>query len=178
MDPTIYIQEENIIVRSMLKSDIQALKDGFTAQGWGKDIETLEGYFEAQQKNNGTYVFVAECEGKPVGYTVLYPQAMDGPYGNKGIPYISDFVVFIPYQKRGIGGKIMDAAEAKAFETCNSVCLGVGLHYGYGAAQRMYAKRNYIPDGSGVWYMGKQHEQYAPCANDDDLILYMAKEKI
>lgn len=32
-----------------------------------------------------------------------------------------------------------------AAETSDTVCLGVGLHSGYGAAQRMY-----VPDGSVV----------------------------
>lgn len=40
-------------------------------------------------------------------------------------------------------------------EYSSTICLGVGLHYGYGAAQRMYVKRGYIPDGSGVWFNGK-----------------------
>jgi len=39
----------------------------------------------------------------------------------------------------------------------------------------MYVKRGYIPDGSGVWYKGKQLEQYSKCENDDDLILYFLK---
>jgi hypothetical protein len=55
------------------------------------------------------------------------------------------------------------------------VALGVGLHSGYGAAQRIYVKRGYIPDGNGAWYQGKQHPQYAPCVLDDDLIIYMSK---
>jgi len=33
-----------------------------------------------------------------------------------------------------------------------------------------------MPDGSGVWYQGKQLEQYAPCCNDDDLLLFMSKK--
>lgn len=56
------------------------------------------------------------------------------------------------------------------------VYLAVGVHSGYGAAQRIYVKRGYIPDGSGVWYQGKQLEQYAPCCNDDDLLLFMSKK--
>ncbi len=44
--------------------------------------------------------------------------------------------------------------EALAAETSDTVCLGVGLHSGYGAAQRMYVLRGYVPDGSGVWYEG------------------------
>lgn len=54
-------------------------------------------------------------------------------------------------------------------------CHMVGIHSGYGAAQRIYVKRGYIPDGNGVWYQGKPLEQYAPCCNDDDLLLFMSK---
>lgn len=42
--------------------------------------------------------------------------------------------------------------------------------------RRMYIKRGYVPDGSEVWSNGERLEQYAPCVNDDDLILYLKKE--
>lgn len=69
----------------------------------------------------------------------------------------------------------MDAAEKLAFTYSDVVYLGVGLHSGYGSAQRLYAKRGYIPDGSGVWYGDKPCGQYADCRNDDDLVLYLSK---
>ncbi len=47
---------------------------------------------------------------------------------------------------------------------------------GYGSAQRMYVKRGYIPDGSGVWYQNAVCPAYGPCANDDDLVLYLSKK--
>ena len=56
------------------------------------------------------------------------------------------------------------------------VSLGVGLHYGYGSAQRMYVKRGYIPDGTGVWWKGEVLEQYAPCENDDELNIFFTKK--
>ena len=40
----------------------------------------------------------------------------------------------------------------------------------------LYVKRGYIPDGNGVWYQEKTLEQYAPCCNDDDLVLFMSKK--
>ena len=71
----------------------------------------------------------------------------------------------------------MDAAEKAAGQYADTVCLGVGLHDGYGSAQRMYVKRGYIPDGSGVWYQDKPCIQYETvCTVDDDLILYMSKK--
>ena len=77
---------------------------------------------------------------------------------------------------RGVGSALMDAVEALAAEASDTVCLGVGLHSGYGAAQRMYVLRGYVPDGSGVWYEGHVLEQYVPCVNDDELVLYLSKK--
>ncbi|WP_461813430.1 GNAT family N-acetyltransferase [Blautia sp.] len=86
-----------------------------------------------------------------------------------------DFGVIVKYRKNGIGSRLMDAAEKVAAQYSDMVYLGVGLHEGYGSAQRMYVKRGYIPDGTGVWYGEKVCPQYADCCNDDDLVLYFSK---
>jgi hypothetical protein len=71
----------------------------------------------------------------------------------------------------------MDVAEQIAGQYADTVWLGVGLHSGYGSAQRMYAKRGYIPDGTGVWYRDKPCAQYeTEIANDDDLVLFLSKK--
>ena len=72
----------------------------------------------------------------------------------------------------------MDVAEEIAATYSDIIYLGVGLHCGNGSAQRMYVKRGYIPDGSGVWYGEKVCEPYADCCNDDDLVLYFSKELV
>ena len=72
--------------------------------------------------------------------------------------------------------RLRDQAEAIAARYGDTVYLGVGLHNGYGSAQRMYVKRGYVPDGSGVWYGDQNCPQYAPCCNDDDLVLYLSKK--
>ena len=70
----------------------------------------------------------------------------------------------------------MDAAEQLAGQYADTVWLGVGLHSGYGSAQRMYVKRGYIPDGTGVWYRDKACAQYeTEIANDDDLVLFLSR---
>ena len=69
----------------------------------------------------------------------------------------------------------MDVAELVAGGYSDRVCLGVGLHSGYGSAQRMYVKRGYLPDGSGVWYRDEICPQGADCRNDDDLVLHLSK---
>lgn len=99
-----------------------------------------------------------------------------GPFAGTGWPYIVDFAVLERVRGRGVGSALMDAVEALAAETSDTVCLGVGLHSGYGAAQRMYVLRGYVPDGSGVWYEGHVLEQYVPCVNDDELNLFLSKK--
>jgi len=58
----------------------------------------------------------------------------------------------------------------------SKIYLSVGLHNGYGNAQRLYVKRGYNFDGSGVWYKDKICDPYSTCINDDELQLYMYKE--
>ena len=86
------------------------------------------------------------------------------------------FNVLEKFRKIGIGTKLMDVAEEIAGQYADTVYLGVGLMSSYGSAQRMYVKRGYIPDGSGVWSDNKVCEPYANCVNDDGLILYFSKK--
>lgn len=138
------------------------------------NIETYESYFK-EQGCHKRYVFIAEYEGKVAGYATLLPSAEDGPFANQGIPEVVNFGVFIKYRNKGIGNKILDAAENVAAQLSDTVSLGVGVHSGYGSAQRIYISRGYLFDGSGVWYKRKQLEQYANCCNDDDLVLFLSK---
>jgi GNAT superfamily N-acetyltransferase len=92
-------------------------------------------------------------------------------------PMIIDLYVFQRYQKKGIGSLLMDAAESYAFMYAHIVTLGVGLHHGYGQAQRLYIKRGYIPEGSGIWASDEIATPYATVINDDDLNLYLYKVK-
>ena len=106
----------------------------------------------------------------------VYQNAHEGPFKEKGYPIIVDFGVLKKYQRKGIGNKLMDVAEQIAGQYADTVCLGVGLCDAYGSAQRMYVKRGYIPDGSGVWYQDKQCIQYETvCTIDDDLVLFLSK---
>lgn len=173
----IYYNNDNLIIRTMTISDIEKLVDNFKEQGWQKSYELFNEYYK-QQEINEKLVIIAEIDNDVAGYVTLLPYAKVGPFANKSIPEIVDFNVLIKYQKRGIGSKMMDITESLARYKSEYVSLSVGLHSGYGSAQRMYIKRGYIPDGTGVWYNGNQLEPYAKCKNDDDLTLYLLKSFI
>lgn len=171
----IYYKSDSLIIRSMAQSDIEQFVEGFIVQNWHKPKELFEGYY-IRQESKEQLIIVAEVDNQVAGYVTLLPSASTGPFAADNIPEIIDLNVLIKYQKNGIGNKMMDVVERIAKEYSDKVSLAVGLHFGYGSAQKMYVKRGYIPDGSGVWYRGRQLEQYAQCENDDDLILYFLKQ--
>lgn len=171
----IYHQDDAVIIRTMEPADAQPLTDGEHAQGWQTDVAKFEGRLRDQSEGRAV-ALVAEVDGQPVGYINVYPASQYGAFGKRGLPEIVDFGVLEPYRRRGIGGCLMDAAERIAGQYADTVYLGVGLHSGYGSAQRMYVKRGYVPDGTGVWYHDSVLGPYAPCVNDDDLVLYLSKK--
>ena len=84
--------------------------------------------------------------------------------------------MFESFRKQGIGNQLLEEAEKRVKFVSSKVTLGVGVHLGYGPAQRLYIRRGYIPDGTGVWYRNKPLEMGASCQNDDDLVLYLSKD--
>lgn len=162
------------MIRNMNATDAAKLSSAFAAQGWNSRISVLQNYF-SEQEQGSRFVFIAEQKGALTGYVTLIPQVKAGPFKDSGYPEIVDFNVFTAYQCQGIGNQLLAAAEEKAAELAAIVTLGVGLHPGYGAAQRLYSKRGFIPDGSGVWFCNQQLPQNATCRNNDELVLYLAK---
>lgn len=171
----IYFSNGQITIRNMEYEDAQAITDAEIEQGWDASIEKYQQRLEDQRLGKAISL-VAEYSGKPVGYINVYPDNTWGAFGGKGYPEIVDFGVLEKYRKQGIGTILMDIAEEIAATYADTVYLGVGLHSGYGSAQRMYVKRGYIPDGSGVWYQDKICKPYEECKNDDDLVLYLSKK--
>lgn len=164
----------NCTIRNMIKSDIESLSHGFMNQGWHSREEILARYF-LEQESGEREVLVAEIDGAVAGYITILPSAKHGPFASI-CPELSDFNVFEPFRNKGIGNRLLEKAEQGVKRFSGKVCLGVGLHLGYGPAQRLYIKRGYIPDGTGVWYRNKPLEMNATSQNNDDLVLYLVKE--
>lgn len=171
----IYYKDKEILIRDMIQEDAQIITDEENAQGWHQNIEKYEMRLQDQAEKKAI-VLIAVYKGNIAGYINIYLDAKAGPFANREYPEIVDFGVLVKYRRHGIGKKLMDVAEEIALQYSDMVYLCVGVHNGYGSAQRMYVKRGYIPDGSGVWYKGKVCEQYADCCNDDDLVLYFYKK--
>lgn len=171
----VYYNENAILIRNMQQSDAQIITDEEIAQGWDANVEKYEMRLRHQSEGKAISL-VAEYHGNIAGYINVYPDSKWGAFANQGYPEIVDFGVLEKYRRNGIGSKLMEIAEQIASKYADIVYLGVGMHSGYGSAQRMYVKRGYMPDGTGVWYCDKVCEPHANCCNDDDLVLYLSKK--
>ena len=168
--------ETTCLIRTMQTSDVKELSQGFINQGWPGREEILARYF-LEQECGEREVLVAEVKGALAGYITILPYAKQGPFAEI-YPELSDFNVFEPFQNQGIGNLLMEEAEKRVKLISDKVTLGVGLHSGYGPAQRLYIKRDYISDGSGVWYQNHRPAMDATCEDIGDLVLYLSKDLI
>ena len=160
-------------IRKMQESDIKDLSRGFTSQGWPSREEILTRYFK-EQESGEREVLIADLTSAVAGYITILPDAKQGPFAGMA-PELSDFNVFEPFQNQGIGNLLLEEAEKRVRLISDKVTLGVGLHSGYGPAQRLYIKRGYIPDGTGVWYQNHQPAMNAVCEDIGELVLYLSK---
>lgn len=169
-----YYNDDIILIRTIVQSDAKTICEEEIAQGWQ---QTEDKYLTriADHASGKAIALVAEYQGKVAGYINVYKNAVWGSFGGLGYCEIVDFGVLEKYRNLGIGSKLMDIAEEIAVQYADTVYLGVGLHSGYGSAQRMYYKRGYMPDGKGVWYGDSIAKPYENYCNDDDLILYLSK---
>ena len=161
-------------IRKMQESDIKDLSRGFISQGWPSREEILTRYFK-EQESGEREVLIVDLTSVVAGYITILTSAKHGPFAEV-YPELSDFNVFEPFQNQGIGNLLMEEAENQVKLISDKVTLGVGLHSGYGPAQRLYIRRGYIPDGSGVWYQNQPLEMNDTIQNNDDLVLYLSKK--
>ena len=171
----IYYIDGPLVIRTMAEPDAHAIAAGECAQGYDTTPDRFLSRLREQEEGK-CIAIMAEYAGQAAGYIHVYPASQWGPLGGQGYPEIVDFGVLEKFRRQGVGSKMMDAAEAVAAEYAPVVYLAVGLHKFYGPAQRLYIKRGYLPDGSGVWYGDKPCEPYGTYCNDDELNLYLVRD--
>ncbi len=123
-----------------------------------EDMDAIneKGYFErciAEQDEKNRIVYVAEQNGRLVGYAQLVWTPTYSTFRRLGIPEIQDLNVIPEMRGQGLGSKMIGICEATAREAGkNEMGISVGLTQSFGPAQRLYVKKGYIPDGSGICY--------------------------
>ena len=134
--------------------DCVIIHTAFKAQGWDKPVSLYEQYLQLQE-NKERDVLVAKVDQVFAGYLTINWKAGYPPFREKGIPEIVDFNVLKKFQRKGVGSALMDEAESRMSKVSKFAGLGFGVTKDYGAAQILYIKRGYIPNGDGLVLDGK-----------------------
>jgi GNAT superfamily N-acetyltransferase len=165
---------KEITIREMTEMDPAIISSAFTAQGWNKPASLYERYLQ-ESKDRKRVNLVAEYEGQFAGYVTIIWESDYPPFSQAGIPEIVDFNVLTKYRRTKIGTALMNEAERWIATRSTLAGLSVCLHSDYGAAQALYARRGYIPDGRGAFCNGI-YPRYEQVRLDDELGLYMTKQ--
>ena len=164
-----------LLIRAMDESDPEAISAAFTAIGWDTKPPALYRHYLAQRDEGRRLAWVAEWHGEFAGYVTLLWASAYGPFADRQIPEVADLNVLPRYRRQGIGNALLDQAESAASARSPVVGLGVGLYSDYGAAQRIYARRGYVPDGRGIMYRNQPVEWGAFVRIDDDATIMLTR---
>lgn len=162
------------IIEELTAGRVDWLAKEFAQLGWPKPPNYFADCFARQQA--GELVFVLAREGEALhGYLKVVWETDYPPFCEQQIPEIQDLNVMPRFRRQGVATRLMDEAERRIAERSTIAGIGVGLHPGYGPAQRMYALRGYVPDARPLTYHDLPVVEGQTVKLDDDLILHLTK---
>jgi GNAT superfamily N-acetyltransferase len=162
------------VIRDMAEGDWTLIAQAFAAQGWPKPVQQYLDYWQEHRLGQRD-ILLAEYEQQFAGYVTIRWVSDYPPFYQAGIPELADFNVLLKYRRLKIGTALLAAAEARIALRSPVAGLGVGLHADYGAAQVLYIRRGYVPDGKGIFYHGHYPTYGDQVQVGDDLTLQLTK---
>lgn len=169
------MQRTELMIRRLELQDPPEMARAFQQLGWTKPASQYEHYL-VEQELGARDVYVAFIEEQFAGYITVCWSSGYEPFQSEGIPEIMDFNVLPEFRRRGIGTQLMERAESEIAKISPIAGIGVGMTPDYGAAQRLYVQRGYIPDGHGLHYKGYRIRYGDEIVVDDSLALYLTKK--
>ncbi len=163
--------------RPIQVSDPPALSLAFRGTPWDRGVEHFEQLL-ALQEAEARVTFVGLAAGQIAGFASLVWKSDYPPFRTAGIPEIQDLNVLPDQRRRGIATRLLDEAEARIAERSPIAGISFGLTADYGAAQRLYVLRGYVPDGRGITASHTPVEPGSEVKADDDLVFWMTKRLV
>ncbi len=131
----------------------------------------------ADHADGGGTTLVATIGEDVAGLVTVRWRSENPDFAERGIPLVHQVSVAEQFRRRGIASALMDAAEAAATAGSKpTIGITVGLFDEYGPAQRLYAKRGYVPDGRGACKGRVPLRQGETVVVDHDLIVWLTKD--
>ena len=163
------------IIRKVDRKDLGLLLEMTAAMRNAKDSNYFEVNLDEQDKGLRE-IYIITHEGENAGYCILNWRPKYGYFKTAGIPETQDLNVLPAFRRKGLATAMIAFCENKARDKGHEIMgISVGLHGGFGAAQILYAKLGYIPDGQGITYDRKMVSSGEFKPVDDNLCLMMVK---
>jgi GNAT superfamily N-acetyltransferase len=163
---------EIVSVRPEFLPDVVAL---FARIVYAGDVAEANSHFADHEAGQGT-TLLAVVQDELAGYVTIRWQSNNPLFAKENIPLIHHLEVFSEYRRRGIATRLMDEAEQLVSTRADRVGITVGLFDEYGPAQRLYAKRGYIPDARGACQGHRPLRKGETVTVSHDLILWLIKD--
>ena len=162
-------------IRLLESEDIPQIAAAFEELGWDKPASQYERYL-AEQIFDARDVHVAFVESEFAGYITICWTSTYPAFREAKIPEIVDFNVLPKFRRQGVGTALMNKAESEITNVSPIAGIGVGMTPDYGAAQKLYVLRGYVPDGRGMVYRGHYITYGEEITIDDNMALYLTKK--
>lgn len=140
-------------------------------QKWNKLDYIFEGYLDP------VYIGLDYCDVFYIagqGYAVLNHRPKYALYQRMNIPEIQDVFVLPNARGKGVATALITYCE----QHCQGDMIGISVPVSpkFGAAQRLYSKLGYQPDGNGVTYDREPVSHDSRVKLDETLCLMMIKD--
>jgi GNAT superfamily N-acetyltransferase len=130
----------------------------------------------AEHESRDRFTLVVPAGGEIIGYGSLVWRSQYPRFRAAGVPEIQDLVVAEAHRRLGHATRMIARFEAEARAAGRTtIGIGVGLYADYGAAQQLYVRLGYRPDGCGVTYENKTAVAGQSYRLDDELVLWLTK---
>ena len=169
------MKEIDVLIRPLQHGDIPGIAEAFEQLGWNKPASQYEQYL-IEQELELRDVYIAFIANEFAGYLTICWNSDYEPFRKESIPEIVDFNVLPKFRRLGIGTQLMDKAEEEIAKVSPMAGIGVGMDPDFGAAQRLYVLRGYIPDGRGMHYRDHFVKYSEQITVDYNLALYLTKD--
>ncbi len=147
----------------------------FAQSVYGGNVDEAQAHL-ADHAVGGGATLLAQVDGEFAGFVTVRWQSNNPRFRAANIPLIHHLEVFEPFRRQGLASRLLDAAERLIATRAQQAGITVGLFDVYGPAQRLYAKRSYLPDGQGVCQGQRPLKQGEIVTVDHDLILWLTKD--
>ena len=164
-----------INIRQVTQSELPDIIELFTKHVYGGNhAEAMEHFDDHAQRQGDT--FIASVDGTLAGYVTIRWVSHNVYFRENNISFIHHLEVFPAFQRRGIADRLLDSAETLIATRATQAGISVGIVGACGPAQKLYARRGYIPDGRGVCHHHRPITLGEQLTIDHDLIIWMIKD--